>query len=101
MGIIFYASSLPANDVPPLFPFQDIVFHLGIYLMLAYFFARALQNTSTHIVAKKVMLFAIIFGVLYGITDEFHQSFVPGRDASILDLFVDSIGTFIGSLYYR
>ena len=41
------------------------------------------------------MLFAMIIGTLYGVSDEFHQSFVPGRTASIWDLAADSIGVAI------
>ena len=35
---------------------------------------------------------ALVLAVLYGATDEFHQSFVPGRDMSVSDLMVDLIG---------
>lgn len=38
---------------------------------------------------------AVALAVLYGVTDEFHQSFVPGRDASFLDLTTD----FVGALF--
>jgi VanZ family protein len=34
---------------------------------------------------------------VYGITDEFHQSFVPGRDANIWDWLADTIGACIGA----
>jgi len=101
MGFIFYASSLPAEDIPPLFPSQDFAFHLIIYLALSYFFIRALKNTYTNIAPAKAVLFTVIFASLYGLTDEFHQLFVVGRNASIFDLFIDSIGSFIGALLYR
>ena len=39
--------------------------------------------------------------VLYGITDELHQYFVPGRDCSIFDLTADAIGGFSGALIAR
>jgi VanZ family protein len=37
---------------------------------------------------------------LYGITDEIHQSFVPGRDAAVLDLVLDMIGATLGCLIF-
>ena len=101
MGIIFYASSLPGSDIPPLFPFQDIAFHILIYLILALFFSHALKNTYTDIALSKVILLTIIFGIVYGITDELHQAFVPDRTASGLDVIIDGIGSFIGSIVYR
>lgn len=98
MGFIFYASSIPGNEVPSLFPFQDIAFHLFIYLILSFFFARALKNTYFGITRAKIIVFTVIFGVIYGISDELHQAFVPYRTVSGLDLFIDTLGSFMGSL---
>ena len=39
-----------------------------------------------------------IIGTLYGLSDELHQSFVPGRDASIEDAAADAFGALLGSL---
>lgn len=101
MGFIFYASSLPASDIPLLFPFQDILYHLLIYLIMAYFFSRALKKTYVNIASVKIILYTVIFTIFYGTTDEFHQSFIPGRVASIFDLFIDIAGGFLGTLFYR
>jgi VanZ family protein len=98
MGVIFYASSIPASNIPPLFPFQDIAFHLFIYCLLAYFFSRALKNTYSGLIPSRIIVFAIVFCIIYGITDEFHQAFVPGRTPSGLDVFIDGVGSFIGSM---
>jgi len=101
MGFIFYTSSIPGTEIPPLFQGQDIVYHLLIYLLLAYFFSRAIKNTYEKISPLKVILFTLIFGILYGISDEFHQSFVPHRSVSGYDVFIDGVGSFIGGLICR
>jgi len=101
MGFIFYFSSLPSKDIPLLFPLQDVLFHGIIYAALAYLFCRALKNTYTQVVLIKLIFFTVVFGFVYGLSDEFHQSFVPGRSASTFDLLIDTIGSFIGSLIYR
>lgn len=101
MGFIFYASSIPGKNIPALFVNQDTIFHICIYLLLAYFFSRALKNTYQDIAVAKLILFTVIFGVIYGITDELHQAFVPYRTVSALDVFNDGIGSLIGSLFYR
>lgn len=47
---------------------------------------------------RMLTLFAILIGVLYGASDEFHQSFVPARSAELHDVFVDAIGVVAGVL---
>lgn len=101
MGFIFFVSSRPQRDIPPLFPFQDVVYHTLVYLILALYFSRALKNTNPNIPALNLIIFTIIFGVVYGITDEFHQSFVPGRSVSGFDVFIDAIGSTAGGIIYR
>lgn len=41
---------------------------------------------------------ALFIGILYAISDEIHQSFVPGRTATIRDIFYDITGIFLGLL---
>jgi len=100
MSGIFLASSLPAGNIPPLFPFQDIVFHLIAYLLLVLFFTRALDNLKPDLLTVQLFLCAAVFGTLYGISDELHQSFVPGRSVSGFDVFIDFLGSAIGSKAY-
>ena len=42
--------------------------------------------------------YSLIIGVLYAISDELHQSFVPGRTATLRDIFYDITGIFLGLL---
>jgi VanZ family protein len=101
MGLIFYFSSLPGSAIPHLFLFQNVVFHLLAYAALAYFFSRALKNTYAGLRLLKIIFFTVLFGMSYGITDELHQLFVPGRLSSVSDVFMDAVGSFLGSLLYR
>lgn len=98
MGLIFYASSISGKDIPSLFPFQEIAFHLVVYSILGLYFSRASRNTCPNIVVSKIIVFTIIFGIIYGISDEFHQAFVSYRTVSGFDVFIDSVGTFLGGL---
>ena len=43
---------------------------------------------------------AVIFCALWGMSDEFHQSFVPGRDSSVYDLAADVTGGAAGALVF-
>jgi len=98
---IFYFSSLPGEDLPFLFPFQDIVFHLLSYCLLCYFFRRALKRSTRNLLLIKSFILTVFFGIIFGISDEIHQGFVPGRNVSSADILVDGIGSFFGAVFYR
>jgi len=101
LGLIFYTSSIPGKDIPRLFAFQNIAFHLLAYLFLAFFLIRALRKTCPDVSVSKMVLFVVICGIIYGILDELHQGFTPARSVSVFDVFIDSLGSIIGSLIYR
>ncbi|MFO7951118.1 MAG: VanZ family protein [Candidatus Fermentibacteraceae bacterium] len=86
-GIIFYLSSQPALPTPPLFPHQDKVFHFlefaGLGLMVF------LNRDSWGSRPLPVMILLVL---AYALTDEVHQSFVPGRDCSAADMAADAAG---------
>lgn len=101
LGLIFYASSIPGKDILHFFSLQAAAYHLFVYLFLAFFLARALRRTYPGKPASKIIFIVIIFGVIYGIMDEFHQGFTPGRSVSSLDVVIDGLGSVIGSVIYR
>ncbi len=64
--------------------------HLLIYALLArsYLFGLGKHDRRTRWIAFG-------FAVLYGISDEFHQSFVPGRGAGPVDVLIDASGAWL------
>lgn len=54
---------------------------------------RALKSQG--VVSKNAALWAILFSILYGASDEFHQSFTPGREPRVRDVFFDTIGSVL------
>lgn len=48
------------------------------------------------IVLWKKWIISIGVGIIYAISDEFHQSFIPGRSAEIRDVLIDTFGVIIG-----
>jgi VanZ family protein len=99
MAFIFYMSSQTGGSLPSLFIFQDIVFHLGAYAVLGCLFARALLNHSPGMDFRKIICYSALFGLVYGVSDELHQLFVPGRQADFFDVITDSVGAFLGGLF--
>jgi VanZ family protein len=92
MALIFFLSS--QEEVPTAgglsADVQAIVGHLVLYGVLALFVAYGLDRFRERFRYFGAMVVA--FAVLYGITDEIHQSFVPGRRADPFDVIVDGIG---------
>lgn len=73
--------------------------HFFAYLVLGVLVMNALNRSGVR-GAKKILL-ALIFCVLYAISDEFHQLFVPGRGAQVKDVLIDSAGAVVGiGLYW-
>ncbi|MBI4650119.1 VanZ family protein [Candidatus Desantisbacteria bacterium] len=99
-SFIFILSSFSTLPQPVIIPDFDKIEHLIAYLVISLTVYRALLGTTVYS-EKKCIKLAILTTVIYGMSDEFHQSFVPYRDASLGDLFFDFIGAVLayGSLF--
>ena len=85
MTVIFGFSSIPSQEMPS-FGLWDVIVkkgaHMGGYGLLALSYWYGLRFD------KRRWWLALLFAVLYAISDEFHQSFVPGRHPSWVDAVV-------------
>jgi len=70
--------------------------HLSEYAILAVLLCRAVEQSRKDSGYWKSVLIALAVATLYAASDEFHQSFVPSRTASIRDVMIDSCGAMIG-----
>ena len=70
------------------------------YHILAFFFFSLLLLISIRGKRKAFLFLGIILALLYAISDEIHQLFVPGRNGSVFDVFLDSIGILAASVFY-
>ena len=68
--------------------------HLLVYFVLGYLMISTLKEFR--LVDKRTYIFAIILCILYSISDEVHQYFVPGRSAGIVDVAIDTVGASLG-----
>lgn len=99
-GLIFYLSGLSALPVSIEHPFLDKLEHVAEYAILGILLMRALANPDFKFKASEAFAAAVIIAFLYGISDEIHQAFVPGRSADIFDALFDLIGAGIGAYVY-
>ncbi|RPH62967.1 MAG: hypothetical protein EHM81_01115 [Chloroflexi bacterium] len=94
MSAIFAFSSIPSTEMPS-FDWADMLVkkggHMTGYALLALAYWRALGWD------KKRWWLPVVMAVLFSATDELHQSFVPGRHPSPVDVLVfDSGGAILG-----
>lgn len=95
MGLIFTVSSIPSDNIPDIsIPYSDKIAHLTEYTILGWLLAKACKSTGV----KYIKTLSISIGTLYGASDEFHQSFVSGRECDIVDLIFDGIGCSLAQL---
>ena len=97
MAIIFAFSSRAKDELPN---FQDWEYfvkkssHFFVYALLALSYIRALPRRN--------YVLAWVLAILYALSDEFHQSFVPGRMSSLIDVFVfDNLGAIVALSIHR
>jgi VanZ family protein len=92
--LIFSLSSFPQLPAPP-GGFTDKQAHALAYGVLAALLCRALAGGRLARVTVGRALAAALLATAYGATDEWHQSFVPGRQSDAADLWADAVGAAI------
>jgi VanZ family protein len=96
MGLIFYLSarSRPLEQAP--FPALSYVAHFCEYAVLAFlFFWAQLARGSWKGKLRLSLAISFVLSAFFAASDEYHQSFVPGRDASLLDFAADAVGAAV------
>lgn len=94
MAVIFLGSS--ASTLPDL-PggISDKIAHAGEYAVLGFVLVRALAGKRWLSLTAPYAIAAVALAALYGMSDEFHQSFVPHRDVELGDVIADTAGAFV------
>lgn len=98
--IIFLFSAMPTSPVSQIHITDFFIkksahiFEYAVFTLLLY---RALRVSG--ISNKEAGVYSVILAVLYGASDEFHQSFTPGREPKVRDVFFDTLGA-LSALYF-
>ncbi len=109
MALIFVVSSLEQPPFPmPEFEWFTIdkLYHFIEYAILGGLVARAFLKAKPSVVPSQLVWgLAAVLSILYGASDEWHQTFVPGRLATVADWVADVLGSIAGVLgaylYYK
>ncbi|AEF84973.1 VanZ family protein [Treponema primitia ZAS-2] len=97
IGGIFFLSSQSILPSPKGLLGFDKLQHLIAYLVLAGTIVPWFPREQWQSHRLRTLLLATFISSLYGISDEIHQYFVPGRDCNVWDWVADTIGSFLGA----
>jgi len=101
MSAIFHASSLTFLTAPSLgFDRSDLLVHFSEFFALGLLTARMVAPDINRMLSLRSFLLASLIVLGYGLLDEFHQGFVPGRDSDGVDWLVDASAGLMGILAY-
>jgi VanZ family protein len=101
MGLIFFLSSFHTIQVTEVH-WQNFLTrkaaHIIEYAVLSFLYFRVLNKLSNYTTVKKLLV-SFLLAFLYALTDEYHQTFVPGRTGKFFDLGVDFLGALAGTIF--
>ena len=95
MLLIYVLSSISHPPQPAANSYIPVIEHVIEYLILG-FLLHTLISSARDYSQRRVFILAVLLASLYGLTDEIHQFFVPGRVCSLDDLAADTLGSLIG-----
>jgi VanZ family protein len=101
MTVIFSLSSRHSVTVSPEYVWNFLFFktlHLIEYAVLFLLNVRAVNRGRTNADRTNRYVWAFALTILYAVTDEFHQRFVPSREGRLRDVIIDAIGA--GLIWY-
>ena len=98
--ILSHQSADDISEVSPNIKNVDKLFHFVEFSILGFLIFGSLSLNSKEF--DQILSLSIKIGILFSCLDEYHQSFVDGRDSSLADLIFDILGVFFGTfLHYR
>ncbi len=100
-GVIYYLSNQSKLPMPDLGIFSwDKLLHFSAYFIYGILMQIAVIGAASKKTQKNQIFIVILLSSLYAVSDEIHQSFVPGRDADIFDVLADLFGALTSLLLY-
>lgn len=100
-ALIFYLSHQRSWPIrPPDLFLLDKGAHFLEYWILGILVARAIEEGRFFTANRSKIFGVLLISFLYGLSDEFHQWFVPGRSATVGDVVADTLGGWFGGLTF-
>ncbi len=104
MLLIFIASAQPEGSalMPDFGGLRDLIIKKGGHLLFYALLGAALLHglSAEQAPSRPRALAALLLALLYAVSDEFHQTFVPGREGRWQDVVIDTVGATFGLIVY-
>jgi VanZ family protein len=94
---IFIQSSFPAIEIPKTEIIAlDKIIHIGIYgLLAALCYISLIHVEKDNFLSRRPFIWSAVITIIYGLSDEIHQHYVPNRSAEVQDWLADVIGILL------
>jgi VanZ like protein len=102
MAAIFFLSAQTSSGDHDLFSLLTRKLgHVTEYAVLTFCWWRAFSGLGTARDPRSAIFLAVAIALVYSVTDEFHQTFVGGRNGTPVDVVIDLVGMTIAAVYAR
>jgi VanZ family protein len=99
-ALLFYLSSVSSFPFPEPFKYFDLVVHFCLFGGLSATVTVALRRAEHEYAYRTMFAVPVGFSVLYGLSDEIHQLFVPYRTFAVRDLAADVLGAIAAASFF-
>jgi VanZ family protein len=99
MTALYVASA--QSDIGMAGRIPDWITHGSAYFILGLLVSRASAGGVGRPLSRGDAVLVVVLCTLYGVSDEFHQAFVPGRDSSVWDVVKDLGGASVAAALWR
>ncbi len=95
---IFYFSSIPGGRPEIGGGIRiSIIYHFLVFFLFNFFLLLSIKGNKK--IKMGYVIIALGISIIYALSDEFHQIFVPFRNPSIQDILIDTIGIFLSTIF--
>ena len=97
---IFTVSSIPQTKLPSFIGYTDKLVHAAIFFILCWLFHVAFHFQRNSFMRRYGLWAALLLASSFGISDEYHQYFTPGRSTDVIDWIADTTGASLYVVIY-
>ena len=99
--VLWFFPNTSAETLATIQFFTRKIAHFTEYAILGFLAARAFRTSPNPVISRRWFWISAALIIVYALIDEYHQSFVPSRTASVFDSFIDMSGGLTALIFLR